>query len=88
MGQGVGGPLGRGGDGTGLGLTSGGRMLSSRVCVGAQSLFIFDSLLTKLSSGRVTTKKALSLPAVPASVLAQDIACPPYFLGCNGSREL
>lgn len=78
----------RGGDGTDLGLTSKGYMLSIGVSLEAQSLFILDSLLTESAFGPVTTKKALSLPTAPASVLAQDVACPPYFLGCDGNREL
>lgn len=86
--DGVGEPLIRGGDGTDLGLTSKGRMLSLGVSLGAQSLFIFDSLVTKPAFGPVTTKKALSLPIVLASLLAQDVACPLYFLECDGSREL
>ena len=81
-------PLIRGGDGPDLGLTSKGCMLSIGVFVGAQSLFVFDSLVTKPAFGPVTTKKALSLPIALASVLAQDVACPLYFLGCDGSREL
>ena len=88
MGQGVGEPLVRGGDGTDLGLTCKGYMLSIWVSLEAQSVFILHSLLTESAFGPVTTKKALSLPTAPASVLSQDVACPPYFLGCDGSREL
>lgn len=47
---------------------------------------MFDSLLIKPLSGSVT-KKAPSLLAAPASVLAQNVACLPYFLGYNGKQR-
>lgn len=81
MGQGVGEPLVRGGDGTDLGLTSEGYMLSTGVSLEAQSLFILDSLLIESAFGPVTTKKALSLPTAPASVIGTGYCLPTLFPG-------
>lgn len=56
-------------------------MLSIGSPLEAQSLFILDSLLIESAFGPVTTKKALSLPTAPASVLAQDVSLPTLFPG-------